>query len=39
MSFTDAVSPEVREIVNQAKNSIIDGKLLKFISQFPQPLE
>jgi len=39
MSFTDEVSPELREIVKQAEDLIVEGKLLKFISQFPEPLE
>ena len=39
MSFTDEVSPEVREIVEQATELIIEGKLLKFLSQFPESLD
>jgi len=39
MSFTDEVSPEVREIVEQAADLIAEGKLLKFVSQFPEALE
>lgn len=39
ISFTDEVSPEVREIVEQAADLIAEGKLLKFVSQFPEALE
>lgn len=39
VSYTDAVKPEVRDLVSQAEQSIKNNELLKFLSQFPEPLE
>ncbi len=39
VSYTDAVSSEVRSLVSQAEQSIKENQLLRFLSQFPEPLE
>jgi len=39
VSYTDAVKPEVRDLVSQAEQAIKENQLLKFLSQFPEPLE
>lgn len=39
VSYTDAVSSEVRGLVSQAEQSIKENHLLLFLSQFPEPLE
>ena len=39
VSYTDAVSSEVRDLVSQAEQSIKENQLLRFLSQFPEPLE
>jgi len=39
VSYTDAVKQEVRDLVSQAEQSIKNNELLKFLSQFPEPLK
>jgi basic membrane protein A len=39
VAYTDEVSQETRDLVSQAEEAIEKGQLLKFLSQFPEPLE
>jgi len=39
VAYTDEVSQETRDLVSQAEEAIKKGQLLKFLSQFPEPLE
>jgi basic membrane protein A len=39
ISYSDQVSQEVRDLVQQAAEAIANGTLLKFASQFPEPLK
>lgn len=39
VSYSDQVPQDVRDLVTQASEAIANGTLLKFISQFPEPLE
>lgn len=39
VSYSDQVSQHVRDLVQQASQAIANGTLLKFASQFPQPLK
>lgn len=38
VSYTDEVKPEVRSLVEDASKSIAEGKVLFFLSQFPESL-
>lgn len=37
--YTDEVDPEVRDVVSRAAEAIADGNILKFMSEYPEPLE
>jgi basic membrane protein A len=39
VAYTDEVGPETRAIVTEAEEAITEGRLLKFLSQFPEPLD
>ena len=39
VSYSDQVPQQVRDYVSQAEEAIANGTLLKFISQFPEPLK
>ena len=39
VAYTDQVPESVRELVEQAAAAIANGELLKFLSQFPEPLD
>jgi basic membrane protein A and related proteins len=39
IDYSNQVSQHVRDLVKQASEDIANGTLLKFISQFPQPLQ
>ncbi|MGC9372265.1 MAG: BMP family protein [Thermovirgaceae bacterium] len=39
VAYTDEVGPETRAIVSEAEKAITEGRLLKFLSQFPEPLD
>lgn len=39
VSFSDAISPEVQAIVEEAEEAIANGTFLTFVSQFPESLE
>lgn len=39
VAYSDQVSDEVRSLVSQAEEAITNGELLKFVSQFPEPLK
>lgn len=39
VSYTDAIKPEVRDLVSQAEQAVKENQLLKFLSQFPESLE
>lgn len=39
VAYTDEVAPEVRDLVLEAEKAIVDGQLLRFLSEFPEPLD
>jgi len=39
VAYTDEVEPETRALVTEAEEAITQGHLLKFLSQFPEPLD
>jgi basic membrane protein A len=39
VAYSDEVASEVRDLVSQAEEAIKEGRFVKFLSQFPEPLD